>query len=382
MMYKYSAEQKLLQEQIAETAKLYLNHDIIAKDKASQFDRTAWQHLSATGIMGLLVPEAYGGSALTAFDFAIALEALGNYCEDSGLTFAFAAHSLACVLPIVKFADEHAKQTFLPKLADGSWIAANAMTETQSGSDAFNMKSRIDNTESESRLYASKCFVSNGPVADLVVLYASADPSKGFFGGVSGFLLRKDADQFKVGQIYDKMGLRTCPISEILVDGVAIDAGSRLGKEGAGGQIFNTSMEWERALLPAMHVGIMERLVRQTIQYTKNRESGGVAISKLQAVSHHIADMKVCLEASRALVYNAAQAIDSQKFFGLQASVVKVFVSEQLKKVCDMAVQLHGGYGFTTDYQVERALRDAQSASIYSGTSDIMKNMIGAHLGL
>ena len=244
------------------------------------------------------------------------------------------------------------------------------------------MRLRAERVGSGWRLNGSKTFISNGPVADVVVLFAVTDPDKGFHGGVTGFLIERGVAGFSSGQKFAKMGLRTSPVGELVFQDVLVPDEAVLGAVGGGASVFGTAMDWERSLLVAAHVGTIERLLETSITYARTRSQFGQTIGKFQAVAHKIADMKVQLEAARLLVYRTASRLTTTRSISLDAAITKLFVSESLVRASLDAVQLHGGYGFMEEYEVERALRDAIGSTLYSGTSEMQRNIIGRWLGL
>jgi hypothetical protein len=382
MDFTLSDEQRALREEIIRFAQRELSPGAAARDAAHEFSRDLWLKCGEMGLQGLPVPAEHGGAAADALTTVIALEALGYGCEDAGLTFAICAHLLACVTPIWKHGDESLKQRYLPALCSGRLIAVNAMTEPESGSDAFNMKTRAEPDGEGFRINGVKIFSSNGPVADLVLVYARTDPDRGYLGGVTAFVLGADTPGLTKGQTFDKMGLRTCPIGEIVLNDVHAPPSAVLGKVGGGGPIFNQSMEWERTCLVAAHIGAMERLLDRAVEYAKTRKSFGQRIGAYQAVSHRIVDMKVRLEAARLLVYRAATRLETSKSVGMDAAIAKLFTSEALLQTALDTVRTFGGYGVMTEFGAERALRDAVAGTIYSGTNDMQRNIIARWLGL
>ena len=296
--------------------------------------------------------------------------------------FAVCAHLLACVVPIWKHGSEEQRRRYLPQLCNGRLIAVNAMTEPGSGSDAFAMKTRALPDEDGFRINGTKTFSSNGPVADVALVYALTDPAKAYHGGVTAFLVERGTPGFKQGQTFEKMGLRTCAIGELVFDDARVSADSTIGQLGAGAGIFSQSMEWERICLAACHLGTMERLLEQAIEHARTREAFGQRIGKFQAVAHTIADMKVRLEAARLLTYRSAWRLDRVRNAPLDASMTKLLVSESLVQTALETVQLLGGYGFMVEYEAERALRDAVGSTLYSGTSEMQRNIIASWLGL
>jgi len=382
MDFNLTADQRALSEEIARFARKELSPGAAERDEAHQFSRELWLKCGEMGLQGLPVPQEEGGAGLDSLSTAIALEALGRGCEDGGLTFAICAHVLACVVPVWKHATPAQKQQYLRKLCNGELVAVNAMTEPESGSDAFNMKTRAVADGDHFVIKGVKTFSSNGPVADLAVVYAQTDPDKGFLGGVTAFLVPTDTPGLIKGQQFSKMSLRTCPIGELVFDDVRVTKDAVLGPVGGGGPIFNQSMEWERACLVAAHVGAMERLLDKAVDYAKTRKSFGKPIGQYQAVSHRIADMKIRLEAARLLTYRAAARLETSKAVGLDAAMAKVFGSEALLETTLDVVRTLGGYGVMTEYGAERSLRDSVAGVLYSGTNDMQRNIIARWLGL
>lgn len=382
MEFGLSEEQRILRDEIRRFAQDKLNKDIIERDRNQTFDRGLWQACAEMGLTGLPVPEDYGGPGLDSLSTAIALEALGYGCEDSGLVFSICAHLLACVVPVWKYGSEEQKRRYLTGFCDGSLIAANAMSEPGSGSDAFALRTKAERDGDGFRINGTKTFVSNGPVADVALVFAVTDPERGYYGGVTAFLVDKATPGYRVAQKFEKMGLRTSPIGELVFEDMLVPADAVLGGVGGGSALFTHSMEWERACLFASHVGTMERLLEKVISYSRTRRQSGQTISKYQAVSHKIADMKVQLEAARLLAYKAAWSLERSRSVSLDASVSKLFVSESLVRTALDVVQVFGGYGFLTEFEVERAVRDAVGSRLYSGTSEIQRNIIAGWLGL
>lgn len=382
MDFTLSEEQNILRNSIIKFAQGELNHDIQQRDRNHVFDRELWQKCAVMGLQGLPIPEEYGGSAVDAITTAVGLEALGYGCKDSGLNFSICAHLLACAIPLWKHGSEQQKKEFLPGLCDGSLIAVNAMTEAETGSDSFAMNTRAEACENGYRINGTKTFCSNGPIADLAIVYAITDKEKGYYGGVSGFLVPKGTSGFSVGQTFDKMGLRTSPISELVFEDVFVSEEYVLGGVGGGSVIFTESMDWERALLIACHVGTMERLLEGSVEHARTRKQYGQIIGKYQAVSHRIADMKVRLQAARLLTYFAASGLDVTREVGRDAAIAKLYTSEALIQTTHDAVQIMGGYGFMTENDIERSLRDAVASTIYSGTSEVQRNIIAGWLRL
>jgi alkylation response protein AidB-like acyl-CoA dehydrogenase len=312
----------------------------------------------------------------------MALEALGYGCRDGGLVFSLCAHLLSCVVPLWQHGNEEQKRRYLPGLCSGALIGVHAMSEPGSGSDAFALRTKAERDGRGFRINGTKTFISNGPVADLVIAFAVTDAQKGYHGGITAFLVESGTRGFSASKTFQKMGLHTSPIGELVFDNVYVPEGAILAGIGAGSGVFTGSMDWERICLFASHVGAMERLLETAIAYARTRSQFGQAIGKFQAVGHRIADMKVQLEAARLLTYRAAWRLGNARSASLDAAIAKLFVSESLVQTALASVQIHGGYGYMAEYEVERALRDAVASTLYSGTSEMQRNIITRWLGL
>ncbi len=382
MDFSLTEEQKILRQEIIRFAQEELNKGVVDRDRQQIFPHDLWLKCGEMNLPGLPVPEEYGGGGLDPLSTAMALEAFGYGCHDGGLVFSICAHLLSCVVPIWKYGTEDQKRRYLPGLSNGTLIAVNAMTEPGSGSDAFSMSTRAEADGEGFRINGTKTFSSNGPVADLAVLFAVTDPGKGYHGGITAFLVEKKAHGFKSSKKFEKMGLRTSLVGELVFEDTYVPADAMLGQLGSGANIFVHSMDWERVCLFASHLGTMERLLEKSIDYARTRKQFGQPIGKFQAISHRLADMKVQLEAARLLTFKAAWELERSRKVALDASIAKLFVSESLVKAALDTVQIFGGYGFMTEYEVERALRDAVGSTIYSGTSEMQRNIIARWLGL
>jgi alkylation response protein AidB-like acyl-CoA dehydrogenase len=382
MDFALTEEQKILRDGIVRFAREVLNPGAAERDREGALSRDLWRKCGEIGVQGLPVPSEYGGSGCDPLTTAIALEALGYACKDGGLVFSLCAHLLSCVVPLWQHGNEGQKRRYLPGLCDGTLIGVHAMTEPGSGSDAFALRTRAEPDGAGFRINGTKTFISNGPVADVVIVFAMTDPKKGYHGGVTAFLVESGARGFSAGPKFEKMGLRTSPIGELVFTDLYVPAEAVLAGVGAGSAVFTSAMDWERICLFASHVGTMERLLETSIAYARTRGQFGQLIGKFQAVSHRIADMKVQLEAARLLTYRSAWRLQHARSASLDAAMTKLFVSEALVETAQGAVQIHGGYGFMAEYEVERALRDAVGSTLYSGTSEMQRNIIARWLGL
>lgn len=382
MDFSLSEDQKSLRENIIRFAQQELNEDVSRRDSDQAFVRDLWRKCGDMGIQGLPVPEQYGGSGLDPLTCAIALEAFGYGCRDGGLVFSLCAHLLSCVVPLWKHGNEQQKKRYLPGLCDGTLVGVHAMTEPGSGSDAFALTTRAERDGAGFRINGTKMFITNGPVADLVIVFAVTDKGKGYYGGITAFIVEAGTPGFRSGQKFEKMGLRTSPLGELIFEDLYLPEEAVMGGVGGGSALFTQAMDWERICLFASHIGTMEKLLESSVEYARTRSQFGQLIGKFQAVSHRVADMKVQLEAARLLIYKAAWNLDRGRSVSLDASIAKLFVSESLVKAALSTVQIYGGYGLMREYEVERALRDAVCSTIYSGTSEMQRNIIARWLGL
>jgi alkylation response protein AidB-like acyl-CoA dehydrogenase len=382
MDFTLSTEQESMRREIVKFARATLNDGVIARDREQEFSRELWRECARIGLLGLPVPEEYGGAGLDPLSTAIALDAFGYGCTDHGLVFSVCAHLLSCVIPVWRFGNEEQKQKYLPGLCDGSIVGIHAMTEPGSGSDSFALRTRAEVDGEGFRINGSKTFISNAPVADVIIIFAMTDPVKGYHGGVTAFLTERGTTGLTVSRKIEKMGLRTSPFGELAFDDLWLPKTAILGSLGGGSHIFTHAMDWERICLFASHVGQIERLMEQAVKYARTRQQGGKAIGKYQGVAHKIADMKVQLEAARLLTYKSASRLDKTRAVSLDAAMTKLFVSETLVRTALDVLQVYGGYGYTVEYEVERAVRDALGSTIYSGTSEVQRNIIAAWMGL
>ncbi len=369
--YELSKEQKLLQDSVYESSR--------SMDISLPF-LNRWKYMANTGIIGTCINRAYGGSDLGAFEMLLALEAMAKGNTDNGLSFAIAAHTLACVIPIYQYGTEKQKQKFLPQLISGDLIAANAMTESESGSDAFNLQTKAVKNGSNYLLNGTKTFVSNNEPSGLALTYAATNSDKGFFGGITCFLVERE--NYSTGSPFKKMGLESCSLGEIYFNNTELTSDNILGEVGGGGPIFNHSMEWERICLAGIHIGAMERILAKTIEFTKQRKSQGQSIAKFQSISHALAEMQVLLEVSKSYSYKVAWMLDRKQNVSKESAITKLFVSNSVKKFMLQAMQIFGGYGYISEYGIEQEVRDALASSLYSGTSEIQKNIIASNLGI
>jgi alkylation response protein AidB-like acyl-CoA dehydrogenase len=381
MDFSLSKEQLEFKEAVVSFARRELMEGIREREKRGEFFRDGWAKCAEFGIHGLPLPEEYGGLNMDILTCVLAMQGLGYACKDGGLLFAINSHIWTCENPIWKFGTDQQKKRYLPDLCKGRWIGGHAMTEPDSGSDAFNLKTRAVKKGDRYILNGSKMFITNAPIADILIVFASTDKTKGF-AGVSAFIVEKGFPGFSVGKPLDMMGLRTSPIGEVVLEDCVVPEENLLGKEGGGAAIFNSEMEWERSCLFATHLGAMENILKECVQYAKGRRQFGSPIGSFQSVSHKIADMRVRIELSKLILYQVATMKAQGKRAPIEAAIAKLFISESYVATSLDALQIHGAYGYTTEFDLERNVRDSIAGKIYSGTSEIQRNVIASFLGL
>jgi alkylation response protein AidB-like acyl-CoA dehydrogenase len=379
--FELTEEQRKLQESAIAFAKSALTSDMVGRDREAHFDREAWRHCASFGVLGMPIPEEYGGLGLGLSHLLAVMEGLGYGTRDQGLLFSLNAHLWTNSIPILIYGTDEQRQRYLPRLCDGSLVGANAASEPDSGSDIFSMRTRATRDGDHYVLNGAKTFVTNAPVADLFVAYATVNPALGAMG-VTGFIVERDTPGLQISRHLDKMGLRTSPMAEVIFDDCRIPVTQRLGREGRGAQVFECSMEWERGCILASSLGVMRRQLEDALAHARNRKQFGKPIGKYQSVANRLVDMRVRLDTCRPLVYRIGALKDAKQDATVEAAIAKLHVSESFVKSSLDAVQVFGGSGYMTEQQVERDLRDSVGGTLYSGTSEIQRNIIARGLGL
>jgi hypothetical protein len=381
MDFSLSAEQRELTEAATAFARRELNQDLVKREDAGEFPREAWRACASFGIQGLPVPPELGGAGSDILTTALVMEALGYGCHDNGLLFSLNAQMWSVELPLMNFGTPEQQRAYLPGLVSGDIIGGHAMTEPGSGSDALHMRTRAERRGDSYLLNGAKQYITNAPVADVLLVYASVQGRPGL-AGLSAFLVDAATPGLEVSSSFEKMGLRTSPMGEIALTDCLVPAGSRLGPEGAAMAIFNSSMEWERSCLFASAVGAMRRQLDACVGYARSREQFGQPIGKFQGVADKLADMYVRLEAARLLIYRVAWLKQQGRSAPAEAAAAKLFTSEAWVRSSQDAIQTHGAWGYLKDAGIERDLRDAVAGTIYSGTSEIQRVVLARMLGL
>ncbi len=351
------------------------------READGRFDRALWNDAAAFGLAGLPIPEAWGGSGLDALDTMLVVEALGKGCEDGGLIFSLCAHMFASAVPIWRSKASAHHERYLRAIASGELICANGTTEPEAGSDVYAMKSTARRVGDDYVLDGTKCFITNAPVADLFLIYASTSPERGFLG-ISAFLVPRGTEGLRVKEEAEKTGLRTSPWGTIYLEECRVPVSARVGPEGAGAALFGESMIWERACLFAYYVGAMDRVIARCIEHARSRVQFKRPIGAFQSISNRIVDMKLRLEASRLLLYHAGELHRAGKRCDEAVALSKLYISEAAVQTGLDAVQIFGGLGMMPDSGVDALLRDAIPSRIFSGSSELQRTIVARTLGL
>lgn len=370
MEFNLSPDQKSLKKEVIEFAKNNLNN----KSYFECFSREMWEKISDFGLLGVTVSEKYKGLHESYLTAAIMFEALGYGCENNGFTFVVNNHIWVAQNLIYLYGLDELKEKYLYDMTAGRKIGAIAITEAESGSDAFSMTTKAVESGDDYILNGSKMFISNGPIADVFIVFAVTEwePTK----KITAFVIEKNTDGLKAGPDIEKMGLNSCPTSEITFVNCRVSKKNILGRLNQGSLIMTSALEWERIYEFAPHVGAMQRIMEKCLEHVNSRKQFGKPIGDYQAVSHKIADMQVSIEMGRLLLYKLAWLKDNNRMAFKESSIFKVFVSENYVKLCRDALQIFGAYGYTKEYDIERELRDALACTIYSGTNEMQRNTI------
>ncbi|MGO7907873.1 acyl-CoA dehydrogenase family protein [Rhizobium leguminosarum] len=370
-----------LQQQISDLARDFARDRLAPgaakRDREHLFPREELKEMGELGLLGMLVPEAYGGSDTGVVAYAAALEEIA--AGDGPCSTIMSVHSSVGCVPILKFGTEEQRQRFLPKLASGEWIGGFALTEPQAGSDASNLKTRARRDGDYYVLEGSKQFITSGKNGNVIIVFAVTDPDVGK-KGITAFIVPTDTPGYEVIRVEEKLGLHASDTCQIAFNGMRIPTELRLGAEGEGYRIALANLEGGRIGIAAQAVGMARAAFEAARDYARERTAFGKPIVEHQAVAFRLADMAVRIEAARQLVFHAASLREAGLPCLSEASMAKLFASEMAERVCSDAIQIHGGYGYMADYPVERIYRDVRICQIYEGTSDVQRMVIARNL--
>ena len=379
MNLELTMEQKMIQKMVREFTENEVKPIAAETDRTAQYPAETIDQLFRYGVMGMCVPKEYGGAGADVLSAALAVEELSKYCASTGDIVA--THNGLCCDPILANGTEEQKQKYLPMLTTGRHVGAFALTEPNAGSDASKGQTVARLEGDHYVLNGSKIFITNGYVADIFVVFAMTDKSKGNHG-ISAFIVEKSFPGFSVGKHEVKMGLHGSPTAEIVFQDCIVPKENLLGQEGKGFKIAMQTLDGGRIGIAAQALGIAEGAMQEAIDYTKARVQFGKPISKFQNTQFVLADMAVGCKAGRFLIYDAAEKKQNGVRYTKEAAMAKLFCSEHANKTVTKALQALGGYGYTNDYPLERMMRDAKITEIYEGTSEVQRIVISGNMGL
>jgi len=370
-------EQQQIADAVREFAQERLRPFAEQWDKAHRFPREAIDEMAALGLFGMLVPEQYGGSDTGYVAYAMALEEIA--AGDGACSTIMSVHNSVGCVPILKFGSEQQKQQFLTPLASGAMLGAFALTEPQAGSDASSLKTRARLDGDHYVLNGSKQFITSGQNAGVVIVFAVTDPDAGK-RGITAFIVPTDTPGYQVARVEDKLGQHASDTCQIVFDNVRVPVAYRLGEEGQGYKIALANLEGGRIGIASQSVGMARAAFEVARDYAKERHSFGKPLIEHQAVAFRLADMATKIAVARQMVLHAAALRDAGRPALMEASMAKLFASEMAEKVCSDALQTLGGYGYLSDFPLERIYRDVRVCQIYEGTSDIQRMVIARNL--
>ncbi|MEK3807922.1 acyl-CoA dehydrogenase family protein [Metabacillus sp. SLBN-84] len=378
MNFELSQEQRMIQKTIREFSEEVVEPGAYERDKTKQFPAEIFKQLGDMGILGLPFSEEYGGSGADTTSFAIVTEELSKACGSTGITYS--AHISLGGAPISMFGTEEQKQTYLSKICSGESLGAFGLTEPNAGSDAGGTLTEAVEKDGKYTINGNKCYITNASYAKFLSLTAITGRNEGK-KEISAIIVPTDAPGFKVIDNYEKMGLNASNTTELILEDVEVPSENLLGKKGNGFRQFLMTLDGGRIGIAAMAVGIAQAAFEKALAYSKERRQFGKTLSEFQAIQFKLADMAMKIDLARTAVYKAAWLKDQGKPFTKEASYCKLFASEMCTEVSNQAIQIHGGYGYMKEYQVERYLRDAKLLEIGEGTSEVQRMVIARQIG-
>ncbi|MEL7647734.1 MAG: acyl-CoA dehydrogenase [Sedimentibacter sp.] len=346
-------------------------------DEEERFPVETVEKMNKYGFMGIPFPKEYGGQGCDYLTYVMAVEELSKVCATTGVVVS--AHTSLCCSPLYEFGTEEQKKKYLTKVASGQWLGAFGLTEPGAGTDAAGQQTKAVLDGDNYILNGSKIFITNGSYADVYIVLAMTDKSQGT-KGISAFIVEKTFPGFSIGKKELKMGIRGSATCELIFEDCIVPKENLLGKIGQGFKIAMKTLDGGRIGIAAQALGIAQGAIDETVKYVKERKQFGRSLSQFQNTQFQLAEMQTKVDAARMLVYRAACSKDAGAPYGVDAAMAKLFASETAMEVTTKAVQLHGGYGYTRDYPVERMMRDAKITEIYEGTSEVQRMVISANM--
>ena len=379
MEFNIPKTHELFRQMIREFAEKEVKPLAAEVDEEERFPVETVKKMAEIGLMGIPIPKQYGGAGGDNIMYAMAVEELSRVCGTTGVIVS--AHTSLGTWPILHFGTEEQKQKYIPKLASGEWLGAFGLTEPNAGTDAAGQQTTavLDETTNEWIINGSKIFITNAGYADVYVIFGMTDRSKGL-KGISAFILETGTPGFSIGKKEKKLGIKGSSTCELIFENVRIPKSNLLGEVGKGFKIAMMTLDGGRIGIASQALGIAQGALDEAVKYTKQRVQFGKPIAKFQNTQFTIADMETKVCAARGLVYDAAQKRDAGMRVAQESAMAKYYASEIANEVAYKALQLHGGYGFIKDYEIERMYRDARIVSIYEGTSEVQKMVISSNV--
>ena len=377
MDFSLSKTEELFLQMIREFAEKEVKPLAAEVDEEERFPLETVEKMAKTGLMGIPVPVKYGGAGGTNLMYGMAVEELSRVCGTTGVVLS--AHTSLCCAPIMENGTEEQKMKYLPRLASGEWIGAFGLTEPNAGTDAAMQQTTAVLDGDQYVLNGNKILITNAVYAHVYVIFAMTDKSLGN-KGISAFIVEKGTPGFSIGKKEKKMGIRGSATTELVFEDCRIPKENLLGQQGKGFAIAMKTLDGGRVGIAAQALGIAQGAMDETIKYTKERKQFGRSISQFQNTQFQMADMETKVQAARLLVRSAHQKKDNGMPYSVDAAMAKLFAAETAMEVTTKAVQLHGGYGYTREYPVERMMRDAKITEIYEGTSEVQRMVIAGKL--
>ena len=377
MLFRFTDEQLMIQAMVREFSRKVIAPTAAERDRTKEFPADNLKKMAELGLLGMMVPPEYGGEGADTISYVLALSEIAYACAATAVVMS--VHNSIVCESILRYGTEEQKTKYLPQLAAGKMIGAFGLTEPEAGSDPVSQVTTAVRDGDEYVIDGTKRFTTTGKNSHLVIVTAKTDASQGH-RGISAFIVEKGTPGFKVGHMEDKMGLRASDTTDLLFDNCRVPVKCLLGQEGEGFKLAMTALDGGRIGIAAQSIGVAQAALDASIRYAKQRSQFGQKIAKFQGLRWMLADMATELEAARQLTMSAAAMKDQKAKYTRQASMAKLFASEMVNRITAKAIQIHGGYGFTKDYPVERYYRDARVFTIYEGTSEIQRVVISNHL--
>jgi len=377
MKLELNDQQKMIQKMVREFAEKEVAPIAQELDEKAEYPTKTLQKMAKLGLLGIIIPTEYGGAGLDTVSYAIAIEEISRKCASTGVVSS--VHNSLTAWPIMKYGTEEQKKKYLPILAKGEKIGAFAATEPNAGSDLGAMQTTAVLKGNNYIINGDKTFITSGPEAGIIIVFAVTDKEAGS-KGISAFIVESDFKGYKVGGIFDKLGINASKTSELIFEEMEVPKENLLGKEGDGFKIALSTLDGGRIGIACQAVGIAQAALDECIEYSKQRQQFGRPIAKFQAIQWMVAEMATRIEASRFLTLNAAYKKDIGERYSKEAAMAKLFASETAMECVIKGVQIHGGYGYTKEYTIERLFRDAKITEIYEGTSEVQKMVIAGSL--